>query len=365
MVHLEMMAALLDALPPAHAWCCWATRTSSPRSRPVPCWATCAATPRQAVTAQRPALPQATTGQTLPDALLEPSGPGASPGAAALVMLRKAAAYGPIGALALAVNQGDAPPGPPRSGRRPGRCTCWQQRSGGGGATGPRGRLGAVTACRDYLRAIPARAPRKKPTQPKRRAGPRTGGRARAWGQPAQPCGRIGPARAGCPGAAEWYAGRPVAVTRNDAGLGRSTATSASCCRRRAVACVPTLPTGRNCASVGVAWLAHVETAFAMTVHKKPGARSSGTPSWCCRPRPPGPCSAGSWCTPASPARATFTLVAAQPAVLEQGCCASAHSAAAACLRGCRFDLSVIHSANAAPPTHATGAPQVRAARDA
>jgi exodeoxyribonuclease V alpha subunit len=47
MVHLEMMAALLHALPPRHAWCCWATRTSWPRWRPVPCWATCAATPRR------------------------------------------------------------------------------------------------------------------------------------------------------------------------------------------------------------------------------------------------------------------------------------------------------------------------------
>lgn len=37
MVDLALMAKLLDALPPARAWCCWATRTSSRRWRPARC----------------------------------------------------------------------------------------------------------------------------------------------------------------------------------------------------------------------------------------------------------------------------------------------------------------------------------------
>jgi hypothetical protein len=53
MIDLEMMANLLDALPPMRAWCCWATRISWPRWRPVPCWAICAAMPRPAGTARK------------------------------------------------------------------------------------------------------------------------------------------------------------------------------------------------------------------------------------------------------------------------------------------------------------------------
>ncbi len=45
MVHLEMMDALLQALPPRRGWCCWATRTSWPRWKQVRCWAICVATP--------------------------------------------------------------------------------------------------------------------------------------------------------------------------------------------------------------------------------------------------------------------------------------------------------------------------------
>jgi exodeoxyribonuclease V alpha subunit len=75
------------------------------------------------------------------------------------------------------------------------------------------------------------------------------------------------------------------------------------------------LADGPQLRSVGVARLAHVETAFAMTVHKSQGSEFGHT-ALVAAP-PPVPCSAGAGVHRHHP-RDAFSLVAAQPAVLEQ-----------------------------------------------
>ena len=105
MVHLEMMASLLDALPPAPRWSCWATRTSWRRWRRARCWATCATTPRPAATTPpRWRTRWQAGGETIPAEFLGSAGALAQQ----TVMLRHSRRFGgPIGQLALAVNAGD------------------------------------------------------------------------------------------------------------------------------------------------------------------------------------------------------------------------------------------------------------------
>lgn len=77
----------------------------------------------------------------------------------------------------------------------------------------------------------------------------------------------------------EWYAGRPVMVTRNDAALGVfngdiGVALPAASAGAGLRVYFPDEPKPRD---VGVARLAHVETAFAMTVHKSQGSEFEHT----------------------------------------------------------------------------------------
>ena len=114
-----------------------------------------------------------------------------------------------------------------------------------------------------------------------------------------------------------WYAGRPVMVTRNDSALGVFNGDIGI-----------TLPSpdgllrvyfldGDQLRSVGVARLAHIETAFAMTVHKSQGSEFTHAALVL-------PAYGGSVLgrelvyTGITRARKAFTLVAAQPGVLEQ-----------------------------------------------
>ncbi|MDO9160484.1 MAG: ATP-binding domain-containing protein, partial [Burkholderiaceae bacterium] len=76
----------------------------------------------------------------------------------------------------------------------------------------------------------------------------------------------------------EWFVGRPVMVTRNDAGLGVFNgdvgvvlpAASGGALRAHFL-------DGERVRSVSVSRLAHVETAFAMTVHKSQGSEFAHT----------------------------------------------------------------------------------------
>ena len=70
---------------------------------------------------------------------------------------------------------------------------------------------------------------------------------------------------------AEWYAGRPVLVTRNDYGVGVFNGDIGIALRIDGQLRV-CFADGSTVRSIGVGRLAHVETAFAMTVHKAQGS---------------------------------------------------------------------------------------------
>ena len=77
----------------------------------------------------------------------------------------------------------------------------------------------------------------------------------------------------------EWYEGRPVLVTRNNAGLGIFNGDIGITLRppTRGAPLRAYFMDGQTVRSVAVSRLAHVETAFAMTVHKSQGSEFSHT----------------------------------------------------------------------------------------
>jgi hypothetical protein len=101
----------------------------------------------------------------------------------------------------------------------------------------------------------------------------------------------------------EWYEGRSVLVTRNDAALSVFNGDIGIALRAatRGAPMRAYFADGDLLRSVAVSRLARVETAFAMAVHKSKGSEFA-TPCWCCRERQAG-CSRGSWSTPASRGR--------------------------------------------------------------
>jgi exodeoxyribonuclease V alpha subunit len=117
-------------------------------------------------------------------------------------------------------------------------------------------------------------------------------------------------------GRGEWYAGRPVMVTRNDAGWACSTATSAWCCQAPGGGLRAYFADGRSCAR----WVWPGWRMWRPPCHD--GAQSQGSEfGHTALVLPPGRrCLAQPELvyTGITRARDAFTLVAAQPAVLEQ-----------------------------------------------
>lgn len=115
----------------------------------------------------------------------------------------------------------------------------------------------------------------------------------------------------------EWYAGRPVMVTRNDAALGVFNGDIGIALPSAAEghALRVYFLQGEDLRSVGVTRLAHVETAFAMTVHKSQGSEFEHTAMVLSA-------SAGAILgrelvyTGITRARKTFTLLAERPGLL-------------------------------------------------
>jgi exodeoxyribonuclease V alpha subunit len=129
----------------------------------------------------------------------------------------------------------------------------------------------------------------------------------------------------------DWYEGRPVMVTRNDSALGvyngdvglalRAAPTSASGSTpgsvRRASPLRVWFADGEQLRSVLASRLAAVETAWAMTVHKSQGSEFDHT-VLVLPPRANPVATRELVYTGITRARSRFTLVAAQPAVFEQ-----------------------------------------------
>ncbi len=299
MIHLEMMAALLDALPP-HA--CLILLGDKDQLASVEAGAVlgdlCQDAAAGCYSAATSAYAQAVCGVRLPsDVLAEP----APLLAQHTVMLRESRRFGgPIGQLALAVNagdfhaaqavlQGDAS-GSVHTEADPQPATIWRLAS--------RGRLSAAGPQASYEAYLSAIRQRPSPgegdasTQPHeawvksvliafercrvlcavREGEWGTQGLNRAIEKTLADGGWLKPR-------GEWYVGRPVMVTRNDAGLGvfngdigiTLPASTANAGLR-----VYFLD-GDTLRSVGVSRLAHTETAFAMTVHKSQGSEFEHT----------------------------------------------------------------------------------------
>ena len=121
-------------------------------------------------------------------------------------------------------------------------------------------------------------------------------------------------------GSGEWYEGRPVIITRNDRSLGVANGDTGICLKEpgpRGVMRVY-LPDGAGVRSVLASRLAHVETAFAMTVHKVQGSEFAHAAL--VLPVKPSPVVSRELIyTGITRARDNFTLVTPLAPMLEQG----------------------------------------------
>ncbi len=295
MVHLEMMAALLEALPAAARVVFLGDKD---QLASVEAGAVLGDLCRHAEAGRyqpaTAAFVASVTGQTLPPQFVR-GGPAL---AQQTVMLRQSRRFGgPIGQLALAVNAGDASAAARLL--RPGAAQAGGAPVLGLDAASPavvvrlalHGRPGAEGGYRRYLETLKARPASADPAA------------HATWVQSVladfDRFRLLCAVREGDWGAAglnlaveraladqgwlarrgEWYEGRPVMVTRNDAAVGVFNG-DIGIVLRPADAGAPLrawFADGPALRSVGVSRLADVETAFAMTVHKAQGSEFDHT----------------------------------------------------------------------------------------
>ena len=303
MIHLEMMAALLDALP-AHARVVFLGDKDQLAS--VEAGAVlgdlCRDAERGRYEPATAAFVESVTGQRIPSEYVC-GGPAL---AQQTVMLRESRRFGgPIGALARCVNGGEAGTAVTLLHAAPGQPLHWLEAHSAAAVVrlALRGRAGAEGGYASYLHALKQR--------------PDTGDRATrdAWVRAVLTAfdrfrllcavrdGEWG--TSGLNLAVEhalvadgllvkrgdWYEGRPVMVTRNDPGIGVfngdiGIALRPLCARAPGAPLTTSAPAaplraffldGSSVRSVGVSRLANVETAFAMTVHKSQGSEFDHT----------------------------------------------------------------------------------------
>ena len=297
MIHLEMMAALLAALP-AQARVVFLGDKDQLAS--VEAGAVLGDLCRDAglgrYTLATAGFVEAATGQALP---IEWLGDGPAL-AQQTVMLRHSHRFGGrIGELALAVNAGDANAASALLSAAPGEALQWPPTAAPSAVLrlAVQGRPGAPGGYATYLQAL-----RQRPAGADRAS-------FEAWAVAVLTAferfrvlcavhdGEWGTAslNAGIERAlvaegllarrGEWYEGRPVMVTRNDAGLGVFNGDIGIVLRPFAGAAAGEggvnlrafFLDGNALRSVGASRLAHVETAFAMTVHKSQGSEFEHT----------------------------------------------------------------------------------------
>lgn len=280
MIHLTMMADLLDALPETATLVLLGDRD---QLASVEAGAVLGDLCADAVRGRyRPATVRAlreATGCAVPAAYQDPEGPEL---AQQVVMLRQTRRFGgAIGRLAEAVNRGDAPAARAALDEAD-PALRWIAR----------GDAGAVAA----LAAGQSGAPGFELYLERLRAGPRPDESDDAWigavldaldafrvlcAVRAGPLGvvevnhaveRALAARGLIEPGAEWYVGRPVLVTRNDPALGVFNGDVGVVLRDRDGAMRACFAAASGPRRVGVARLPPVETAYAMTVHKAQGS---------------------------------------------------------------------------------------------
>lgn len=344
MVHLEMMAALLAALPPTARLVLLGDKdqlASVEAGAVLGDLCRDAQAGRYSDSTARYAL--AAAGEVIDPAYLQTSG---TPPALAqhTVMLRESRRFGgPIGQLALAVNRGDAEAAQQLLAHDASGALARHE-----GATPAavvqlalHGRTGAPASYRAYLDCLAQRpAGHEVPAHERwvctvlaaferfrllcavREGDWGAVGLNRAVERALQSAGLLQPR-------GEWYAGRPVMVTRNDPALGvfngdigialpappvappaRAVEGAASATRLRVY-----FADGPQLRSVGVGRLAHVETAFAMTVHKSQGSEFEHT-VLVLPPHAGAVLTRELVYTGITRARQAFTLVSAQPGLL-------------------------------------------------
>jgi exodeoxyribonuclease V alpha subunit len=303
MIHLEMMAALLGALP-SQARVIFLGDKDQLAS--VEAGAVlgdlCRDAHRGRYRGSTAAYVEAAAGQRIPAAFL---GDGSSL-AQQTVMLRASKRFGgAIGQLALAANRGDAAgaAGVLRDGDNP--AVAWLAaesasavvrlalagREATGGATDAEGAVGMYGGYGGYAAALRARpqgddaSAHAAWTLVVLRAFERfrvlCAVREGEWGVMGlnQAIERAMVAQGLLTKAGEWYEGRPVIVTRNDAGLGVFNGDIGIVLKppARGAALRAYFLDGEALRSVAVSRLANVETAFAMTVHKSQGSEFAHT----------------------------------------------------------------------------------------
>ncbi|MEN2432826.1 exodeoxyribonuclease V subunit alpha [Comamonas sp. F1-6] len=301
MIHLEMMAALLQALPPTARLILLGDKDqlASVEAGAV-LGDLCRDAQRGNYEPDTAAYVERVTGQSLPGQYLAPA--RALPLAQHTVMLRESRRFGgPIGQLAQAVNAGDAPAAMAllRTQTQAGQHAELWAREGGEvdavvrSAVQGRGGMASYAAYaevlerhgqgkgrgfateaehRQWVREVLAAFDRYRLLCAVRDGSWGVAGLNRAVEQALQAMGVI--RKEG-----EWYMGRPVMVTRNDAQLGvfngdigMALPSFADSARLRVY-----FMQGEHLHHVSTARLAHVETAFAMTVHKSQGSEFEHT----------------------------------------------------------------------------------------
>ena len=341
MVHLEMMAALLAALP-ATARVIFLGDKDQLAS--VEAGAVLGDLCRDALAGRySPETAQyanAAAGQLLPDSFLEPTGRTAPTLAQHTVMLRKSHRFGgPIGQLARAVNAGhdavaekillndtsgalfrvDAhyasallplavPPEHSPTPMKVPSYRCYLE------ALNNRPKEGDLSVQEDWVRRVLSEFERFRILSAVRDGDWGAKGINRAVEQALQKAKLLKPS-------GEWYAGRPVMVTRNDPVLGVFNGDigivlpALQPLGRSAGSLRVYFADGPQLRSVGVSRLAHVETAFAMTVHKSQGSEFEHTVL--VLPPQAGPVLSRELVyTGITRARQFFTLASAQPGLL-------------------------------------------------
>lgn len=326
MVHLEMMASLLDALP---AGAMLILLGDKDQLASVEAGAVlgdlCHDAQAGAYSAATRDYALAAAGQRMPDAFLGQGGALAQQ----TVMLRHSHRFGgPIGALAAAVNAGDAAAARACLRGDSAGQVLWLEPAQQADVLqlALDGRADAAGGYRDYLRLVAAGAGAGQAHQDWVRAVLHSfeafrilcAVRDGEWG-----VGGLNAAieqrleREGLIRRAEWYVGRPVMVTRNDYGTGVFNGDIGLTLRdpARPASLRVYFLEGETVRSVLATRLRHVETAYAMTVHKSQGSEFHHTVL--VLPKEGGAMLARELVyTGITRARAFFTLVTPAPALL-------------------------------------------------